>query len=1301
MFRKPNQLFQTAILTCLFSFKVLAGEQILVDRSLNWSETYRVFSHDEITKMESLQFDGASFVFENNSVYPVYSETFSITESGNVIVNLENAVYSIVEIGNERSASGLKLKLPSQIKIDQTIGYAQKKPELSINFIPLRRNEVTGNIEKLISFTLVIQILPSATNYKTTEETDYTEHSILSSGTWYKISVKKDGVFKIDRNWLNSNGLTASINFSDFGIFGNGGGMLPESNLVARHDDLTENSLYKNDVNGNGFFEDEDYILFYGQAPHRWIYNEVTKKFNHQNNIYSDKTYYFITPDAGNGKYIQNQNSEISENIVSTSYDALAFMDIDKVNILNSGRIWYGDVLDVYNSERNFNFSFPDIITAEKVRIRSRAAGASTSGGITLTYKANNTSFSGNSIYIGQLVAGFTETQAIDSGLDTTLTSASSDIEIKINFSGSSVATSWLNYIELLGRASLKYNVNSQLLFRDSRTVGLGNITKYAIDADNGTLIWDVTDQTNVKSQLYSVEGSDLVFKLKSDSLKQFIAFNTGDAFPTTDISFESQIANQDLHNVILSPEYIIVSHPTFINEARRLAGFHHDTQGMDTLVVDINKVYNEFSSGAQDISAIRDMLRMFYERAGIEEDLMPNYLLLFGDASFDYRYLVFDEEKNTLKVPTYESFESLSKGISYSSDDYYGFLDPTEGDNIESSTEKLDVGIGRLPVMTNEEATQMVDKIIHYKSTESLGSWRNSLCFLADDEDYNTHVEDAELLTGFIETNYPAYNIDKLYFDSYQQIPGAGGERYPDVEVALSNRIYNGAFIINYLGHGNETNWAQERVLSVDDINSWENFDKLPLFITATCSFSRYDNPDLRSAGELTLLNPTGGAIGLVTTVRLVYASGNYDLNSNFLEQLFLLESGNYPTLGKALKKGKNAVTTDPINNRKFILLGDPGLELNFPKYDIITTTVNGDSISLVVDTLKALEKVTIRGQVNDMTGERMTSFNGIVYPAVFDKAVTINNLVNDPTFSGVGFGPSLPFSFNVQKNALYKGKASVINGEFEFSFIVPKDISYTYGNGKLSYYADNGIEDANGYDFEVIIGGTDDNAAQDVTGPDLEVFMNDESFVFGGLTNEDPILLIKLNDLNGINALGNAIGHDITATLDEDQQTLLKLNDYYEADLDKYQSGSVTYPLNDVVEGRHSITVKAWDVYNNSGDGYTEFVVAESADIALSHVLNYPNPFTTHTSFWFEHNRPGDVLNVKVEIFTVSGKRIKTIEQQVSTEGYRVDNIEWDGLDEFGDAIGKGVYIYKLTVKAGSDNSKANEFQKLVILK
>lgn len=1293
-----RRLFTAAMLTCLTVSAVWAGAQFSVDRSLQWSDQLRPFTNSTGISTECLAFEGASFVIENDRILPLYQESFAVSGNQVASVVITDAIYAPVTELGMRELAGLKTWLQKDIAITYGLGLARKQPEVQVSFVPMRLHPTTGAVEKLVSFRLTVTTSDIA--LKTTEEADFTGASALSSGSWYKVSLTKEGIYKVDKAFLNSIGITGSIAFSSLGIFGNGGGMLPEANIAFRYDDIQENSIYKMDVNGNGFMEDEDYVLFYGQAPHRWNYIESTNTFRHQNNIYSDKTCYFITPDRGTGKYITSVPSAPAENYTTSTYDILAFSDQDKTNLLNSGRTWYGDVIDIYNPERNYTFSMPDVRTTEYMTLRASAAGNSPSGSIILDLKVNGASMPVD-IVISELVEGFSETYAYESTIETAFLPNSASLNVSLDFSGSSVSTAWVNYIELLGRATLRY-VGTPLFFRDRLSIGDGRLTKFTIDADNGIQIWDITDQTNAFSITYSAVGGDLEFIASTDTLREYVAFDISDVLGSAELTFEQVVANQNLHNDTYQPDYVIVTHPSFLQEARRLAAWHHDTDGLDTLVVTTTQVYNEFSSGVMDLSAIRDMMRMYYERAGADAEKLPRYLLLFGDASFDFRFITFDEEKNTMKVPTYESVESLSKGISYGSDDYFGFLDPDEGDNIESSTEKLDIGIGRLPCVTAEEAAQLVDKIMHYKSGESFGSWRNALCFIADDEDYNTHVEDADALAQYVESAYPVYNQDKIYFDSYQQLPGAGGERYPEVESAINTKMFTGTLVMNYLGHGNEQNWAQERVLSVDDINSWENIDKLPLFVTATCSFSRYDNPDLRSAGELVLMNPNGGGIALVTTVRLVYASANYDLNSNLLEHLFEPVDGAYPRLGDAVRLGKNAVTSSAVNNRKFILLGDPALMLNYPTHQVVTRTVNGFDIDVYTDTLKALEKVTITGEITDAAGVKLSGFNGVVYPAVFDKPVLINNLVNDPTFSGVGgYGPSEPFSFYLQKNALYKGKASVVNGEFSFTFIVPKDISYTYGAGKLSYYADNALEDAHGFDTGVIIGGTADDAVADDLGPKIDVYMNDETFVFGGLTDQNPILLIKLIDSSGINALGNAVGHDITATLDEDQQTTLKLNEYYESDLDQYQSGSVIYPLSDIAPGRHSVTVKAWDVYNNSGDGYTEFVVAESADLALSHVLNYPNPFTDQTAFWFEHNRPGDVLDVKVEVFTVSGKRVITLQQQVATDGYRVDSITWDGRDAYGDVIGKGVYVYKLSVRAASDNSKAHEFEKLVILK
>jgi hypothetical protein len=370
---------------------------------------------------------------------------------------------------------------------------------------------------------------------------------------------------------------------------------------------------------------------------------------------------------------------------------------------------------------------------------------------------------------------------------------------------------------------------------------------------------------------------------------------------------------------------------------------------------------------------------------------------------------------------------------------------------------------------------------------------------------------------------------------------------------------------------------------------------------------------------------------------------------------------------------------------------LGDPAMKIAYPKYGISTLTINNNDVTVVTDTLKALSKVTITGYVEDENGIKASNFNGTLYPTVYDKLSTVNTLANDENSSVQ--------SFETQNSILFKGKVSVISGDFSFSFVVPKDIGYQYDYGKISYYVENGETDGSGYFSDFIIGGTSSNIGADDIGPDVSLFMNDESFVFGGLTDENPFLLSFVFDSNGVNTVGNGIGHDITALIDANTQDEIVLNEYYEADLNSYQSGTIRYPMSDLSSGKHTLSLKVWDVYNNVSEAYTEFVVESSAQLALEHVLNYPNPFSTHTEFYFEHNQPDIPIDVQILIFTVSGKLVKTINSTVETAGYRIEPIDWDGTDDFGDNIGRGVYLYRIS--ASSQNGKAEKYEKLVILK
>ncbi|MCD4730122.1 MAG: type IX secretion system sortase PorU, partial [Bacteroidales bacterium] len=656
-----------------------------------------------------------------------------------------------------------------------------------------------------------------------------------------------------------------------------------------------------------------------------------------------------------------------------------------------------------------------------------------------------------------------------------------------------------------------------------------------------------------------------------------------------------------------------------------------------------------------------------------------PKYLLLFGDASFDYKDRIPD---NSNYVPTWESPESLNPVSSYIKDDFFGLLD---GDNM------VDIGIGRFVVSSVSQAKSSVDKTIHYavNSDEVMGDWRNIICLIADDEDNNLHFNDAEKIAFQIDTSNQDINIDKIYLDAYEQVSTPSGERYPKVTQDINTRVDRGALMMNYIGHGGELGLAHERILKIADINSWKNYDNMPVFITATCEFSRFDDAERTSAGEYVFLNPNGGGISLFTTTRATYAGGNLRLNRNINYYALNKFDGEYLRMGEVIRLAKNATGSDD-NTRKFALLGDPALHFAHPQHNVVTATINNISVLELTDTIKALSEVTITGEMQDYLGNKLTEFDGTLFPIVFDKPAKYTTQANDPQ--------STPATFYIQKNALYKGKASIINGEWSYSFIVPKDIAYSYGYGKLSYYAKTGSEDAAGNYMDIIVGGYNDNASADNQGPVVRLYLNDDSFVYGGITDENPSLLAYVYDESGINTVGNGIGHDILATLDESGNYIL--NDYYESELDDFQNGTITYPFFKLANGHHQLSLKVWDIYNNSTTVYTEFVVAESHQMALESVMNYPNPFIESTQFSFEHNQTDQPLEVTIRIYTMNGQLVQTLTDQYFAGGYKYHSIAWKGTDEGGNKLNQGMYIYKVLVR-NYNGSVSEETDKLIILR
>jgi hypothetical protein len=1218
-----------------------------------------------------------------------YSETFDVNY--NLTINNVLVKNIVTEpLSDELASKFVISSLEDSFTPDVHIGLFRKEPFATVSFIPYIKSR--NGVERIVSYEIDVTGTPipvKSGNLKTLNEP-----SVLASGEWYKVSISVDGVYQLSYSFLNELGVDVeNLNPASLNVYGHPGGMLPISNsdyLPGDPQKLSIEFVGDNDAD----FEEGEYFLFYGESANKWVYNESLGQFEHQNNYYENRAFFYIRSDDFDPKRIISSSSiPDAETYVSDSYDELAFHEVNTVNLIKSGRTFFGETFDA-DTDQDFLFSSPDIISGEEMVIKTAvAAHKKTSGSSSFTIDPD-----GASQYTFTVPAstGSYEFARYRVNTSTLVFNGDQDaLNIGVSYNkGDPTNIGYLDYLTLQFRRELKYN-NSQFILRDSRNVGPGQVVKFSIDGNTNDLkVWDVSDFKTPYSIELGTEGDQRTFKKPHEAINKYVVFKNSQLLSPASLGKE---LNQDLHG-IYGVDMVIVSHPDFISAAQELAAFH-EAEDITSVVLTQQKIFNEFSCSKKDPTAIKHFMKMLYDNADSEEDL-PRYLLLLGDASYDIR-----PESTTSLVYTYESVNSWDQINSYLTDDYFGLLDDDESDRPE---DLVDIGIGRFTVTNIQQAYDIINKIKYYKKTHTssadgsvqdfnstpYGDWRSLVSFVADDEDSNTHMSHAEQLSAKIETTYPVFNIDKIYFDAYQQISTPGGERYPDVNLKIKERVQKGTLILNYIGHGGEVGWAHERVLDVNTIVNWNNLNNMPLFMTATCEFSRFDDPGRVSAGEYCLLNPNGAAIALLSTTRLVFSSSNLFLAKKFYDVVFSdMDNPDY-CLGDITMLTKRASSvSSTTNHRNFSLLGDPAVRLVYPQKDVGTSEINGiatiDAVT-VIDTLNALSKVTFKGSV-DLEGEDPNGYIATLYPTVFGKERDVVTLGNDGN----------PFSFKIQNNILFKGKSSIVDGDFSFEFVVPKDISFQYGIGKVSYYMvkDNTNTDGFGYSKAFMVGGANLDAPEDLIGPTIEIYLNEESFVSGSVTNESPILLASIFDESGVNTAGSGIGHDITAVIDGEYDKTIVLNDFYEADLDTYTDGSLKYQLDQLEEGLHTLELKAWDVYNNSSVKSIEFEVKPEQELAISNVLNYPNPFTSYTEFWFEHNQALSTLDVSVQVFTVSGKLVKTLNRTMMTDGYRSEPIEWDGLDDYGDRLARGVYVYKLSVRDNSGSS-IEIFEKLVIL-
>lgn len=1203
---------------------------------------------------------------------------------------------------------GLGTVTASEPEVRQRLGMHRKRPVAQVDIYPYRRNPLTGAYERLVGHKLSIVEDKRRTPPGTLRSGTYPSSSKLASGTWYRFTAHQRGVYKLTYEFLQSLGHTDGPVPSDqVNIYGNHEGMLPFENSPFRPTDLRANAIEMAD-GGDGTFGPGDHLLFYASDAQRWAQaTGACAPWTHVKNVFSDSASYFVGIGVDPPKRIGDAAlSNDPATVQVTAFDDRQFIDQDQVNLIKTGRTWFAETFDAVTTH-TYLFDMPYLRTQDSVTVvfdgASRTVGTANASSFTLQVGGFSTSFSETGV-----PSNYTSIYARPFNRCFRFLPGSSSLTVSITFNKFDPVTSlaWTNYLEAFGRRDLKMAGN-QLFFQDRASVGPAQVAEFQLDlAQSVHRVWDITDPVNVANVPTTSSGSLRTWRMATDTLHHFVAFrNSGYLTPVA----VGAVANQDLHATPLPTDMVIVCPEPFLSQATRLADARV-SEGLSVVVVTPQQVFNEFSSGQRDATAIKRYMKMLYDRAGTDPLLMPRYLCLFGDGSFNNISLA---ASNQNWIPSYQTTISTDPTRSYVSDDYFALLDDTEG---ERTSDITDIGVGRFPVSNLEQARQMVDKVLNYDRLTLLSSsagvqcsigndaglsdWRNWVLFVGDDQEGDgfegtVHMNQSDGLATSVELEHPCYNINKIYLDAYTQYSTPGGERYPDAQNELRERVEKGLLLVNYTGHGGEVGWAHERLLDVSTILGWTNLERLPLFMTATCEFTRWDDPARTSAGEFVFLNPDGGGVALMSTTRLAFSSQNYTLAQFFYDHVFDTEDeqGRGMRLGDIYRRTKVDITTaqpNQTNHRNFVLIGDPSLRLAQPRTKAVITSIT-DTLGNPVDTLSALSTVRISGQVVDANDQLLTDFNGQVIPTVFDKKVIQSTLANDG---------GAPFNYNLRKNIIYRGRATVTAGQFSFTFVVPKDIQYQVGPGRVSVYAESPTINACGYTNDPLVGGTSTNAVTDEDGPRIELYMNDERFVPGGITDEEPLLFAKLFDDNGINTLGNSIGHDIVAVLDENTEQALVLNDRYEADLDTYKSGKVRYRFKDLPEGPHTLSLKAWDVFNNSSTRSTEFVVAPSAELALAHVLNYPNPFTTRTEFYFEHNRPCSTLDVKVQVFTIAGRLVKTIDRTLACDGFRSEPMAWDGLDDQGDKLGRGVYVYRLAITT-PEGETADKFEKLVILR
>lgn len=1161
--------------------------------------------------------------------------------------------------------------LPSLPHVECHVGIQAKCPQLDIAFLPVVMRG--GNYYRINSYKLVVDRAPVATARSLSARRAgerYASSSLLASGKWVRISVNDNGVYRITDNELKKMGF---LNPDSVRLFGYGGHILPEAGIENLPDDLEEIP----------FWREKGYVLFHANGVVKWNYDG--ERFVHENNVYSNYGCYFLTEGGGVPMSFPSKTiGDVSAPTV-TSYPDYAVIDNDRKSHCQYGRI----LVDDY-----------DFALGRSAKYKLPISGVADGNGvIDVSFATNTSSQTKVEVSVGGALVGTLSVSAGSSGDSGSLVSKKIDVKKGVvdnmvvslqHLAENNKVSGFLDYIRI--------NYTRKLALRGSQTAFRGNASsEYATFEIEGcsenVRVWDLS--SSVPCELRGVLSGNIYSVVAPSGVdNELIAVDVKGTFPSVNVL--GNVPNQNLHATGQTDMVIIIpSNGLFKSAAERLANAHREIDGMTVAVVTAQQVYNEFSSGTPDVTAYRRFMKMLYDRAETPGEA-PKYLLMFGDSWYDNRLITFPSLKQDDYLLCFESQNSINAVKSYVLEDYMGLLDDGEGDDLIRN--KVDVGVGRIPATTVNDANAVVDKIILYMKNGDAGDWQNVVAVLADDGDNdmpNQHMKDAEGIASIMDADFPSYIVDRIYWDDYIAEKSATGFRYPDVTKAIKERLDKGAFVVNYSGHGSANLLSHEMVWKASDMAELKS-PRLPLWVTASCDIGPFDKGD-KSIAETALFNPTGGAVGLFTTTRTVLQHYNAILNKEFMKILLSPVNGaDVKAVGDAVRKTKCnliAYGKDLSENKlQYVLLGDPALRLKLPEYKVCVDRINGvetQDATLV----SAGGMIVVEGRVTTRENVLANDFTGTLHATLFDCADIVK------TRNNAGYGS---FEYVAHNKTLFAVSDSVKEGRFTMTLPVPMDISYKNKEGMLKFFAVDSAatRSAQGHCDRFILGGTAAEGRNDGIGPEIKLYLNTPSFINGDKVNSTPCLWVELYDENGINTVGSGIGHDIIAIVDNAPEHTYNLNSLYIPIAGDYRRGTIMLPLNELEPGEHTLMLRAWDIYNNSSVATVSFVVEPGLvpEVVEFKAVSRPVVPGMSNGFVVSHNRPQSEIEVTIELFTAQGQMVMKNVERVVCDGMEYI-CSWDGTTSSGTPLQTGVYIARCYIRSDNGVSSPGSFKLVVI--